>query len=63
MHVVVHIYLTLMSVSHILLGCGGGCIAGTTIGAVFVIGTVVTVTVLIIVFIRKRRKNFNMGTI
>ena len=47
----------LMSVSHILLGCGGGCIAGATVGAVFLTGIIVTVTVLTIMVIRKRKKN------
>ena len=51
------------------LGCGGGCIAGSTIGGIFATGIAVTVTMLIITFTRKRKKkviaimNFNASYI
>ena len=43
----------------ILLGCGGGCIAGSTVGAVFATGITVTVIVLIIIL---RKKKLSPGT-
>ena len=39
-----------------LLGCRGGCVAGGTVGAIFATGVTVLVTVLIIMFIRRRTR-------